>query len=381
MPESAMPESAVPEPAVPESAVPEPAVPEPAVPESAVPESVTASADVDAGVRQGTANPPSAGGRIGLLPLVLATDIPVEVDDIDARLTAQVREAFARSDPELVMLSAEQSGDAAAPYCGDAVCWQALATQFGVTHFLVARVTFSDPDYRVMMQLVDGLTGEMTSETDRACDLCGLAELGTQVGDMAATMRREIEAEATEPPRLVVTSVPAGAEVELDGEVIGLTPISVDTVSGVHRITLRRGGYVVAREEVELLDGVERRMETQLLKLPVDTAAVPSRPATASSGLIWGGVAGIVVGLGGIAGGATMVALHEQPIARDCEGENVDALGRCRYLHDTRAGGIALLVVGGISLVGGVVLLATGGARRRSDRRAQLRPGGLAVRF
>ena len=79
--------------------------------------------------------------------------------------------------------------------------------------------------------------------------------------------------------------------------------------------------------------------------------------------------------------GVALVVVHDRPILSDCSGENVDALGRCRFLRDTRAGGIALLVAGGVLVAGGAVALALGTKRRRSSRLA-LGPGGtLALRF
>ncbi|MCH9682106.1 MAG: PEGA domain-containing protein [Deltaproteobacteria bacterium] len=326
------------------------------------------------------AQPTSSATRVGLLPLVIAANVAAEVDDVDARLSAQVRDAFGDATAQLVALPADQTGDARAPYCADKVCWQALAAQFEVSHVLVVSVTFEDPDYRVGIELVDGRTGDVISDSDRACDLCGMAELGTQVGDMAATMRRELEASMVPAPRLVVTSVPSGAEVELDGEPVGLTPLNIETVEGPHRITVRRFGHVVERQQFELVEGVERRVDVQLRPAPVPVAA-PTAVDRRRTGLVAGGGAALAAGIGVVGGGVAMVVLHGGPIQRDCSGDNVDALGRCRYLHDTRSGGIAMLVTGGLLAAGGIAMVVIGAKRARTQSNTQRRWQGLAVRF
>ncbi|MBL4688734.1 MAG: hypothetical protein JKY37_29365, partial [Nannocystaceae bacterium] len=143
--------------------------------------------------------------RVGVLPLVIAADAAPEVGDARQRLSAEVRDTLAETSYEVVSLSTEQTGDAESPYCKDAVCWQQLATQHDVTHFLVLIVHFTDPDYRIEAKLVDGRSGSDAGALETTCDLCGISELEARVRDVAATMRREIEATMLLPPTLVVT--------------------------------------------------------------------------------------------------------------------------------------------------------------------------------
>ncbi|MCB9714263.1 MAG: PEGA domain-containing protein [Myxococcales bacterium] len=309
--------------------------------------------------------------ELGILPLVITGPVAPEVGDAAERLGARVQEVF----PAAARLPS--AGEGSAIPCGDAPCWQGLAHEHGVARLLAVEVAFEDPDVRVTVRLVEGDSGEERGRASELCELCGLVELESLVGELAAAMRRELETGTVVPPRLVVRSSPAGATVQLDGEVVGTTPLTMETVSGEHRVEIVRDGFVTERREVSLVEGVERAIDASLRPRPSTDGGTPPR---ATLPLVLGGT-GIGLGLGVAGAGVALVVVHDRPILSDCSGENVDALGRCRFLRDTRAGGIALLVAGGVLVAGGAVALALGTKRRRSSRLA-LGPGGtLALRF
>lgn len=316
--------------------------------------------------------------RIGLLPLVIAGDAAPEVGDASDRLSARVVDTFERSSLQAVPLQATHAGDAQAPYCSDAVCWQALAREHDVSRFLVLVVHFDDPDYRIEAFAVDGRTGKRTSSDAQTCDLCGIAELEAKVADVTGAMRRQLEVSVKPPPVLVVRSVPPKARVTLDGELVGTTPVELTVVPGGHRITVERTGYVTDRREVDLVDGVRQEIDAALRPIPMDVEP-PRAQARGGRALIGVGSGGLVAGAGAIAGGAVMLALHDRPIGSDCSGSNVDEAGRCKYLHDTRAGGIALTAVGGVLLAGGIAMLALGLVRRKGRVHTTARHGGIGL--
>jgi hypothetical protein len=100
--------------------------------------------------------------------------------------------------------------------------------------------------------------------------------------------------------------------------------------------------------------------------------------------LVAGGVLG-ALGLGGIAGGATLLAFHHKPAGDRCDQtENLDSTGLCRYRYSTLGAGVGTLV-GGLALaVTGVALIVMASKRgERSGARAKLEPrlGGLAIVF
>jgi hypothetical protein len=76
-----------------------------------------------------------------------------------------------------------------------------------------------------------------------------------------------------------------------------------------------------------------------------------------------------------------LVVIDEREYERRC---NPDPLGNCSHRYDTRAGGIAMMVSGGVLLATGVVALVVGRRAKRtgSSRAGQWRTGrGLVLAF
>ena len=309
------------------------------------------------------------GTRVGVLPLVIAGGVSPEIGDSRERLSSEVHQTLTDARYDTVLLAADDAGNAETPYCGDAVCWQRFAREHDVTHFLVMVVRFEDPDYIVDARLVDGRNGRDAGSQSKTCDLCGLTEVRRQVRDVASTMRREVEATLVLPPSLFVGSSPRGAVVYLDNERVGFTPVELQPVAGTHRIRLEHPDYVSEKVDVDLVVGVRREVNMSLRRRPQPAGPVADGPPTegATAMLALGGSA-IGVGAGAIAGGAALILIHGDPIERDCVGSNLDAMGRCRFLHDTRAGGFALTGIGA-ALVGAGVLVTVLGTRRRKAAR------------
>jgi len=322
---------------------------------------------------------------VGVLPLVVAGDAAPEVGNARERLGIAVNEALAHASYDTVLLNADQAGDSERPYCADPVCWQRLASEHEVTHFLVVVVHFTDPDYRIQARLVDGRNGEPAGSRELSCDLCGLTELAERVRDVAATIRREVEATMVPAPTLAITSAPNGASVLVDGEPVGVTPLELVSVAGAHRVEIVHNGYVTHSMDVDLVDGVRREISASLRPVPV--AVVEQAPwDRRSKALIGGGTAVAVAGLGAVIGGLVLIGIDDQPINGDCSGDNVDEEGRCRFLHDTRPAGIGV-TAGGAVLLGAGVALAVVGVRRHRTQRGGVQPVawrhgiGIAGRF
>lgn len=93
-------------------------------------------------------------------------------------------------------------------------------------------------------------------------------------------------------------------------------------------------------------------------------------------------VGALVLGGGGLAAGATLMAIDEQPNTSNCSGANIDAAGNCRWRLDTRDAGVAF-VAGGAVLVGTAIVLLIVARKRPSSIGARIQPawGGLALQF
>jgi PEGA domain len=191
------------------------------------------------------------------------------------------------------------------------------------------------------------------------CEICGIAELEQLVLTKADALRQRLAADEPSPASILVTSKPAGAEVHIDGRMVGVTPYQAEVAPGVHQVELVRDGYYAERERVDATRGVRERVHASL-------DALPHRPVRS----VVGGVA-LGVGLAALAGGIALLALDGHEIGGRCRDvAQRDLDGDCRWIHRTMTGGIVMTVVGTTLAATGATLLIID---RRNTRRYALR--------
>jgi serine/threonine-protein kinase len=98
--------------------------------------------------------------------------------------------------------------------------------------------------------------------------------------------RARPQAAATESPRLLVRSTPAGARVLVDGRNVGVTPLTLrDLEPGSHAVRIVRDGYVAVERRVALTrTRASQSIAVNLSRAPAGQAAaapVPSTPGSA----------------------------------------------------------------------------------------------------
>jgi hypothetical protein len=230
-----------------------------------------------------------------------------------------------------------------------------------VVTFTVER---SESDYIVRGTIADD-NGEVVA-AEEVCELCGIAELSETVAALAGRLGQRL-ALTREPATLEVESSPAGATVTIDGTTVGTTPLRTEVDAGSHELEVTKAGYRSDARRFQATGGASERFTLTL------------RGASYQRWLPWSLLAGGLVGVGV---GAGLLAIDDREIERDC---NPDVDGRCQYLHETMAGGIAATAVGAALLVTGVTLAIVwrDSYARGSGSNARLRaaPGSLAVRF
>jgi hypothetical protein len=284
-------------------------------------------------------------------------------------LGAALREGLARGRFAVV------EPDPPAPGCVELACLDPAARS-AVRYVVTARVEVDDRNYTVDVALVDARTGSSVAGASDACEVCGLADVSAQVSALGASLRDKLDALVTAAPVLQVSTRPGGASVRLDGELRGSTPVEISATPGRHRLELHKSGYVVAVRELELIAGVRERIEVQLDAEPSASSPMP-RPSPAAeqridprprrrtivgAALLGGGVA--VSGIG-----AALWGIDSRPVRSRCTGADRDPFGECRWLHDTRTAGIALVAVGAAAAISGAIVLAVRHRLRRSPRR------------
>lgn len=331
--------------------------------------------------RLSTAAPASAASteiepKAAILPLKV--DGALSEADREA-LTRQLVEGLQRGDFEVV--APDQVGDAAGRGdCSKPSCIQEVAAQTGATHIVLATVEVVDRDYTIRVELYDGADGTKLVSSSEGCEICGVADVGGLMETQAAILRTKLDVLATGPSAVVIQSTPEGAEVTLDGEPFGLTPIDNKTVlPGDHVIRVSKDGYIAVQEQRTFVEGAREILSYELEKVP---SRLPKRP--------WGW-ASLGIGIGALGAGLTLTYAHERPytLGGRCEGPGKDAEGNCEFLHNTKWGAVSLGIAGGALITLGVAVLITTSksprkqAKRQAavNQRLQLGAGGVGLRF
>lgn len=237
-------------------------------------------------------------------------------------------------------------------------------------------VTANGRDFALQLVMLDSQTDAPVATIVDVCDTCGFSELAERVEAMTVSAVRALEKAEPRPASVTMRSDPAGATVVLDGTALGSTPLQTPIPAGEHTLIMRVDGHLPHRREILVAEG---EVVAYDVTLTADTVVRPKRER------ILRGVAagGVGVGLVSIAAGGTLIWLHGRPLRRDCAAGNVDADGHCRFLHDTRAAGIAVTVLGSAAAIAGATVLGLVSTKRQPRSGVAVVPTsrGLQVRF
>ncbi len=314
--------------------------------------------------------PATAPGESGATVAVLPLAVEGELSDADREsLTDELVGGLQRGDFRVVDPAAVVSASSKAEGCADAKCLAAVAEATEATHVLRARVTVVDRDYAVDVELFDGSSGKSLAKTDEGCEICGIADAGNLMATAAATLRTKLDALAKGPSTLEITSQPEGAEVLLDGEIIGVTPLERPVIPGKAVVRVSKEGFIAIEREVTLVEGVAESVTFELEKVP---SRLPSRP--------WGWVS-LGVGIAALGAAATFAALgiaeSDYRIGGRCrnrlgpnkaDGPLEDADGDCLFVWNTEAHVLGFGIAGGALTTLGVAILLNSRARKRASK-------------
>jgi hypothetical protein len=187
------------------------------------------------------------------------------------------------------------------------------------------------------------LAGDFVPSADRGwCQQCTDATLVTTTGDLTRLMLQHAT-ERNPGATLAIHTVPAGAVITLDGQMIGSTDKTVTTTAGSHTILLQRSGYRNEDRTVVTENGKTATIEATLT--PVDGGAVVTPQPHPPPEHHWV-VPALVTGVGAIAlvGGA-IVSFDQDP---------PKTFTQPQYLYSGPA--IAVSVVGGLAVATGLYL-------------------------
>jgi len=322
--------------------------------------------------------------RLAILP---ATIDGVVDEGAGERLLLNLRKGFSRGSFGLV--DPASLAEFADTNC-DSDCIHALKSQENADYAVKTRILVEDRDYIVELDLVATSDNAVVASTRERCDLCGLSEVGQLLEAQAVVLGRKLEDLIKGPPVIVVDTVPSGALIFIDNQLVGTSPLERPMIEGQHIVRVMLDGYVPGEREVNLIAGVRETLELPLKRTP-KTAKLRAF-----------GWASLGLGIPAFGAGVALLALDGTFIEDSCNGtadlyyengEDIvkgkdfdDRLFRCHEVLNTKWGGAAA-IAGGASLVtAGVMLLLRTRNRNRSRKHrrktaseARIIPAGLGI--
>ena len=227
--------------------------------------------------------------------------------------------------------------------CRDASCFPAMASALSASYLIGAKVSENNKTYVVTMDIINGRTGAVLAGNRERCETCGVEEAGEKMGLAASALRERLETVARAPARFVVRSRPTSATVEIDGKIVGVTPLDVELAGGAHHLRLLMRGYDTLERTLTAVGGVDEGMDLDLVAIP---SHFPHR--TVGLATLAGGVVLLVSGI------ITMTFDREEI---GCSAREKDPYGHCPWVRSTKWWGAAIVGTGAAAAtLGGVFL-------------------------
>ncbi|MCR9160769.1 MAG: PEGA domain-containing protein [Nannocystaceae bacterium] len=259
--------------------------------------------------------------------------------------------------------------------CESAQCWSDRAGDLGVPYILHATVSVLDRDATVRLEVYGASGGALLASGESSCEVCADNEVREILTSAAALLRPRVLALGERQTPVVIETTPTGAQVIVDGEVVGTSPYRGTLEPGARGIVITAPGYLPRQLERFAEPG-----QTQVLDVVLEER-VDARPPA----VLYAGIGSLGAGVGLLAAGAVFVAVDGKPVGSTCDNGGRDLNGRCPRMYDTRLGGIAMLSIGASAVIAGTVLTIIGRKRGRSKssdpRSAAVRRLGFQGRF
>lgn len=231
-------------------------------------------------------------------------------------------------------------------------CRRKIASRLQAQYVAGGTVAVRFDNYDMHLWLADGYSGKPVAEVSRRCDVCGIQAAAETMDLVASALRAKLEATRAQAAPIEIVTDPPGAQLTLDGDVVGPAPQSIQLPAGTHVIAARADGYLPAERQLTAVAGVSERVELRLLHAPPPTHR-------------WRRIAGwTALGLGAaaVATGAALVAIDGN--RTDCTSSDGGVVAKVCSTHDTATGGWVAVGLGGAAIGSGLYLLFTGRAHR-----------------
>lgn len=204
---------------------------------------------------------------------------------------------------------------------------------------------------RLGIDLLDVRTNDFSA---RAAEPVGVARTDALAGQLKQLATRLLQ-ETEQRPRttLVASSTPEGAQVILDGRLLGKTPLEHEIFVGARSIVIQREGYEPATESVLAEIGQQATIKAELH--PAPQKAAPQKPPAGRP--LWR----LITGGSAVGAGLLLIGFGGSALASNgrCQ-DGSDNTGACPFYSTLTVGG-GLVGAGAALTVGGVILLALPG--------------------
>lgn len=312
-----------------------------------------------------------------VLPLQTAGAVPAPVQK---RFDQKLREAVKAHATVAEVGAAEKSAEGR---CADSACLKKVATAGKVRFVVSGQVSNADDIYKVSLTLYDD-AHEKVVDAAQECELCAAEEVDRSIVAAVETFKAAFASAppvvaAKTPPtsELVVTTDPTGADVELDGKVVGKTPYKAQVPRGKHAVKVTLAGHVTEQRDVEVGDrATTQDFLLQVVAAPAVAATPGDAPVPASTPAPvaapaehrTAGIILTVLGAVGLGVGGFLINMDGQIT---CENGSRKT---CPDVYTTKWFGAAAMTAGGLAVGAGATLLilpkidapeATAGGTRR----------------
>lgn len=298
---------------------------------------------------------------VTLPPAVLVVDQAPDAQSAEAvqkrMQTALSRESYAVVPRRAIELYAKDL----AGCLSDVSCLRTAAGRFGVEFVLWARTEKLGSGWRIELNLRDAATGAQLGTQSAKCDSCSIDGLLPKVGETTGSLTSA--AVSRDRGELEVRSTPAGAEVFLDGQSLGVAPLKQSLLSGQYALLVRKPGYIDHSQQIELRGGGPLIIDANLLDRDAQMEPSPSvrieqlRPLLPGKRPLWRIAAGAsAVGAGVLLLGFGVSAFVQNGaiLNNGCP----ESFGTKTCQFGTLVPGIGLTVTGALLTGAGAALLA-----------------------
>jgi hypothetical protein len=227
--------------------------------------------------------------------------------------------------------------------CRDEACYRRVAKGAKVSYLVAAQISERQKSFEITLELLSARSGSVVGTNRERCEICGVAEVGEKMSLAASTLRARLEALARSPARFVIRTRPSGAQVWIDGNPVGATPLDLSLPAGERTMVIEREGFKPLKRTFSVTRGVDEALDLDLVQLPTK---FPFRAA---------GWAAVGTGVALAAGGIYLLSLNGGEVS--CNDNERDMFSNCPRVYRTTAAGASMLGASAVvATLGGVWL-------------------------